>query len=62
MGKLHRGEDAELQGPVNILRGNDLEVLNAQAGILPGIFLQQAFSKAFSVLRTAPSPMAWYAI
>ena len=42
MGKLHRGEDAELQGPVNILRGNDLEVLNAQAGVLPGIFLQQA--------------------
>ncbi len=42
MGELHGGQHAQLDGPVDVVGGDDLEVLNAHPGVLPGIFLHQA--------------------
>ena len=42
MGELHGRQDTHIQGPLHILGGDDLEVLDAQAGILPGILLHDS--------------------
>ena len=39
VGGLHGGQDPHINGPLDVFQGQDLEVLDAQAGILSGILL-----------------------
>jgi hypothetical protein len=60
VGRLHRGDDPELVQARQVVGVHHLQVLDAQAAILPGLTASAA-AKASRVARLPASPMAWTA-